>query len=45
MTELYDNLVNDSQNLIYVSDISTYELFYINRTGLKSIGREHIECS
>ncbi|MDD4692395.1 PAS domain-containing protein, partial [Eubacterium aggregans] len=40
MTELYDNLVNDSQNLIYVSDISTYELFYINRTGLKSIGRE-----
>ncbi|SDY21507.1 response regulator [Eubacterium barkeri] len=40
MTELYDNLVNDSQNLIYVSDIATYDLLYINRTGLKSIGRE-----
>lgn len=37
MTKLYDNLVNESKNIIYISDINNYDLLYLNRTGLRMV--------
>ena len=45
MAQLYDNLVNESQSIIYVTDINNYDLLYINRTGLKAIGKEASDYS
>ncbi|MDD3184138.1 MAG: response regulator [Anaerostipes sp.] len=40
MTQLYANLVNESQSAIYVSDIKNYELLYINQKGVQLMGKE-----
>ncbi|MDD4370566.1 MAG: response regulator [Anaerostipes sp.] len=40
MTQLYANLVNESESAIYVSDITNYELLYINQKGVQLMGRE-----
>ncbi|NLD19393.1 MAG: response regulator [Clostridiales bacterium] len=37
MSSLYDNLVNESKNIIYVSDVNNYDLLYINRTGTRLV--------
>lgn len=40
MAQLYDNLVSESKDIIYVSDINNYDLLYINDTGLRAVGKE-----
>ena len=40
MTQLYANLVNESQSAIYVSDTGNYELLYINQKGLDLVGKD-----
>ncbi|MDD3277575.1 MAG: response regulator [Lachnospiraceae bacterium] len=40
MTQLYANLVNESESAIYVSDTTNYELLYINQKGLDLIGKK-----
>ncbi|MDD2978854.1 MAG: response regulator [Hespellia sp.] len=40
MTQLYANLVNESQSAIYVSDTRNYELLHINQKGLDLAGKE-----
>lgn len=43
--QLYDGLVNDSQNLIYICDTQNYDILYMNHTALKSIGKEGCDYS
>ena len=43
MVQLYDNLVNETPSLIYVSDVHNYNLLYINHTGLRKLGKETID--
>ncbi|MDD3336040.1 MAG: response regulator [Eubacteriales bacterium] len=45
MTQLYSNLVNESLSIIYVMDVNTYELLYVNQTGLKELGKEAADYS
>ncbi|NLU23597.1 MAG: response regulator [Clostridiales bacterium] len=45
MVRLYDDLVNDSQNIVYVSDTELHDLLYINNTGLRAIGKEGVDYS
>jgi PAS domain S-box-containing protein len=45
MAQLYGNLVNESKNVIYVSDIHNYDLLYLNHTGLRAIGKETADYS
>lgn len=40
MAQLYDNLINEEENAIYVNDVQTYDLLYMNRTGLRLLGKE-----
>lgn len=38
-TRLYDNLINESQDAIYVNDAQTYELLYVNATAYRVLNR------
>lgn len=38
-TRLYDNLINEAQDAIYVNDAQTYELLYVNATAYKVLNR------
>lgn len=45
MAKLYDNLVNESSNIIYVCDVNNYDLLYINNAGLAAIHKEKEDYS
>ncbi len=45
MEQLYNNLVNESQDIIYLSDINNYDLLYINQTGLTTLGKTTLDYS
>lgn len=45
MEQLYDNLVNESKSIIYVSDISNYDLLYVNQAGLTVLGKSSVDYS
>ena len=41
--ELRAIILNESENVIYISDLFTYELIYMNRYGLSTIGADNLE--
>lgn len=45
MTQLYANLVNESQSAIYVSDTMNYELLYINQKGIELAEKERWDAT
>lgn len=45
MTKLYDNLVNESKDIIYVCDTENYDLLYINKSGLIATKKEKEDYS
>lgn len=45
MAQLYDNLVNETPSIIYVSDMNNYDLMYVNQTGLQQLGKENDDYS
>lgn len=43
MSDLTDELLSGLSELLYVSDVETYELLYLNEPGLKLFGKEALE--
>ncbi|MEG1167535.1 MAG: sensor domain-containing phosphodiesterase [Gordonibacter sp.] len=43
MEDMTDELLSGLSELVYVSDVETYELLYLNKPGLKLFGSEGIE--